>query len=322
MSTPKATAKTITKPMLIDKRFIHITPTLILVPYLPIHVPKYHGWMSNEAILQQTASESLSLEEEFAMQVTWATDEDKRTCILIPRADLHSEMMKIELNSTESNPIQYLDNDDTILPTHIVDRCGTNTIGKCSFCHKDNVIVTTLIINDEANKKEEEQQQQQQESRQCCLLCEANAACGDIGVEVAVGDVNIFIHEYLQDDDDGDNDGNSSSDDRVVGLDDETPPPTVAEIEIMIAEVSARRKGYGAIAVKALTQYSVEYLGMERIIAKISEDNTPSRCMFEKLGYIVYATVECFEEVHLDWKLKRAKDYPFYDVPMVQKRPQ
>ena len=32
------------------------------------HVPRYHAWMSNETLREETASELLTLEEEFAMQ--------------------------------------------------------------------------------------------------------------------------------------------------------------------------------------------------------------------------------------------------------------
>jgi len=48
-----------------------------LVPYREEHVPRYHAWMADPAILEATASEPLSLEQEFDMQKTWRDDEDK-----------------------------------------------------------------------------------------------------------------------------------------------------------------------------------------------------------------------------------------------------
>ena len=41
------------------------TPNFTLVPYKPIHVPKYHNWMKEPEMLELTASEPLSLEEEY-----------------------------------------------------------------------------------------------------------------------------------------------------------------------------------------------------------------------------------------------------------------
>ncbi|KAF2725592.1 hypothetical protein K431DRAFT_280952 [Polychaeton citri CBS 116435] len=58
------------------------TPSLLLVPYCPHHVPTYHDWMQDPSIQEATASEPLSLEEEYAMQRSWRTDRDKLTFIV------------------------------------------------------------------------------------------------------------------------------------------------------------------------------------------------------------------------------------------------
>lgn len=46
-----------------------------LVPYKAEHVALYHEWMQDPDIRHATASEPLSIEEEYAMQREWAEDE-------------------------------------------------------------------------------------------------------------------------------------------------------------------------------------------------------------------------------------------------------
>ncbi|AFR94526.2 hypothetical protein C343_02610 [Cryptococcus neoformans C23] len=58
---------------------------IILVPYRAEHVPTYHEWMKSPELLELTASEPLSYEEELDMQRKWHLDEDKLTFILLER---------------------------------------------------------------------------------------------------------------------------------------------------------------------------------------------------------------------------------------------
>ncbi|KAH7033442.1 GNAT domain-containing protein [Microdochium trichocladiopsis] len=58
---------------------------LFLVPYDAHHVPTYHEWMADPAIQEATASEPLTLEEEYENQVSWRTSGDKLTFILCLR---------------------------------------------------------------------------------------------------------------------------------------------------------------------------------------------------------------------------------------------
>jgi RimJ/RimL family protein N-acetyltransferase len=57
----------------------------LLVPYCEKHVPKYHDWMSDPELLKATASEPLTLEQEFEMQKTWREDPDKLTFIVLDK---------------------------------------------------------------------------------------------------------------------------------------------------------------------------------------------------------------------------------------------
>jgi hypothetical protein len=46
----------------------------VLVPYLREHVPRYHEWMQDPALLEATASEPLSLDQEFEVHRSWTLD--------------------------------------------------------------------------------------------------------------------------------------------------------------------------------------------------------------------------------------------------------
>jgi len=54
-----------------------------LVPYRSHHVPRYHTWMQSHALRDATASEPLTLDEEYEMQRSWRDDFDKCTFIVL-----------------------------------------------------------------------------------------------------------------------------------------------------------------------------------------------------------------------------------------------
>ncbi|XP_043238505.1 N-acetyltransferase 9-like isoform X2 [Amphibalanus amphitrite] len=64
------------------------TELVVLVPYRASHVPKYHEWMQSAELRQLTASEPLTLNQEYAMQQSWLNDDDKCTFIVLDRVAL------------------------------------------------------------------------------------------------------------------------------------------------------------------------------------------------------------------------------------------
>ncbi|KAI2463377.1 acetyltransferase domain-containing protein [Annulohypoxylon bovei var. microspora] len=55
---------------------------VVLVPYEEHHVPRYHQWMEDAAIREATASERLTLAEEYSNQKSWRSASDKLTFIV------------------------------------------------------------------------------------------------------------------------------------------------------------------------------------------------------------------------------------------------
>nr|POE63242.1 n-acetyltransferase 9-like protein [Quercus suber] len=82
---------------------------LLLVPYCASHVPIYHAWMQDPDLQSATASEPLTLDEEYAMQRSWRTDGDKLTFIIcLPRAEFSEQC---SADSTPSSQAEGGQND-------------------------------------------------------------------------------------------------------------------------------------------------------------------------------------------------------------------
>lgn len=99
-------------------------------------------------------------------------------------------------------------------------------------------------------------------------------------IQSLVGDSNLFLNVLPVDDNVGDG-------------------ARVAEIEIMIAEPDARRRGMGLEAVLIMLKYGVDVLRIEEFIAKIGLDNEKSIHLFEKLHFTESSRSEVFHEVTL-----------------------
>lgn len=51
---------------------------VLLVPYTKNLVPKYFEWMQDPYVREMTASDQLTLEEEYTNQISWKEDENSK----------------------------------------------------------------------------------------------------------------------------------------------------------------------------------------------------------------------------------------------------
>ncbi|CAG8520963.1 6054_t:CDS:10 [Funneliformis mosseae] len=94
---------------------VEVGEKVILVPYRPEHVPKYHEWMQSPFLQEMTASEPLTLEQEYEMQRSWHVDENKCTFIVLAKPEISHELTNQEIKSAEmigDVNLFFNDNDD------------------------------------------------------------------------------------------------------------------------------------------------------------------------------------------------------------------
>lgn len=84
---------------------------VILVPYKEHFVDRYHQFMNNDKILELTASEPLTIEEEYEMQRTWYIDPKKCTFIILCRDMKKEDEYKRNDKTTDSNERQRIEID-------------------------------------------------------------------------------------------------------------------------------------------------------------------------------------------------------------------
>jgi RimJ/RimL family protein N-acetyltransferase len=86
--------------------------SIILVPYRQEHVKKYHEWMLDPVLLEATASEPLSLEEEYENQESWREDPAKCTFIVLAKeACLDNDVLAAENEEFVRNNVNAMAGD-------------------------------------------------------------------------------------------------------------------------------------------------------------------------------------------------------------------
>lgn len=98
-------------------------------------------------------------------------------------------------------------------------------------------------------------------------------------IDSIVGDVNLFFNDYNSD--------------------------KSCEVNVMVAEISQRRKGIAKEAIVLLMQYGINQLAVERFYCKIHETNEASLQLFKCLGYREVNYVNAFQEFELEFLVDR-----------------
>jgi RimJ/RimL family protein N-acetyltransferase len=228
--------------------------------------------MLNPDLLSATASEPLTMSEEYTMQQSWYDDDCKCTCIVLSRERLLSLLMNTIF---EERPQQCtnLDDERNDWLEQLMERMYNN-------------------INKDDDDDEEEND----------FIVQS--------LDAMVGDVNLFLSDYEKDDDD-DEPTMDDTCQNTIGthhpatlLESVAPYPIYkqAEIDIMIAEVDARNHGCGYAAVVLMMLYGAHHLNITRYFCKIHETNASSIHLFQKkLHFVPCNYAECFREMEYEF---------------------
>lgn len=142
-------------------------------------------------------------------------------------------------------------------------------------------------------------------SREDCDLNKDQAEDSDFVVRnlhAMVGDVNLFFSEEEEE-----NDGEQAVSSAECGHDIRSSIMQ-AELDVMIAEESYRKRGLGREASCLMMLYGVRRLGIRRVFCKINDCNKASLDLFEKLGFLECAYAACFQQFELELKRDTAQD--------------
>ncbi|KAJ4038424.1 hypothetical protein NW761_009240 [Fusarium oxysporum] len=104
------------------------TSKALLVPYEAHHVKQYHAWMQDPDIQEATASEPMTLDEEYENQQSWRTSSDKLTFIVC--APLTEDVSLVKAGTADADPLMRGDINFFLYPFEPDDEdTETNTEG-------------------------------------------------------------------------------------------------------------------------------------------------------------------------------------------------
>ena len=121
-----------------------------LVPYAPYHVEQYHKWMSQPHLLEQTASDQLNLDEEYANQISWTQSNDKYTWIVICKLD-HRHRPKLGHRTSDEiqlNEISHMCGDVNLFMHEWLspDQCEIEIMIAESSCQRNGLAVESCKL--------------------------------------------------------------------------------------------------------------------------------------------------------------------------------
>lgn len=102
-----------------------------------------------------------------------------------------------------------------------------------------------------------------------------------------IGDTNLFLNQ----------DYFLPETDNVQLEEDVSNEIILAEAEIMIAEPTARGKGYGKEAILLMLKYGQSELNVQEFVSKIGYENITSQNMFKKLFFEEQSRSDVFKEI-------------------------
>ncbi|EKF39715.1 hypothetical protein MOQ_000054 [Trypanosoma cruzi marinkellei] len=276
---------------------------LRLVPYLAQHVLRYHQWMGDSELMRCTASERLTLEEEYENQRDWLCAEDKLTFIILAPLSIAMDKAvreKRRNNAFGKNPALRDVHDDDERGGEAEDvneveggdqatadvshgsvegeaprRCTSSTTARLR--RLDEVCI---VANTHPNKEEKEEKKEEHcIGRTYVMVGDCNLYC--VGINEAV--------ELM-----GEEDAYSNAHGKCF------------ELGVMIADYTFRRQGIAEEAVRLLMSYAMDKLCASCFIAKILNTNTSSIRFFTlRLGFTFLKEVCIFNELHF---IKRFAD--------------
>jgi RimJ/RimL family protein N-acetyltransferase len=259
--------------MLLNYETVIVGERCVLVPYRPQHVPTYHSWMQDPDLLQATASEPLTLQEEFEMQSSWRDDPNKCTCIVLDRA---SCMFRPASSDGSHRP-----------PPSSDDVRGDDT---------KSSPLPLVVLQDDGDDDDDG-------------FVERNlhAMAGDVNLFLSQEDPTEDDPDCASGTGDNAQVPNDAEDIQMPARYHATAG-TQAEIDIMIADPAFRGRGLGREACELMLRYGAQRLGVRRFFCKIQESNVASLQLFKSMGFAQCGYAECFREVELELRCEGKTD--------------